>query len=45
MSRLVRLLRVLLFQPFTGPAAIRGGSGKWVDKNPNETFGSDGEPD
>jgi hypothetical protein len=35
MIKLVRLLYVLLFRPFAGPAAIGGGDGKWQDTNPN----------
>ena len=42
MMRLMRLFYVVFFRRFAGPAAIGGGSGKWVDNNPNESYGSDG---
>jgi hypothetical protein len=41
--KLARTLIALLFRPFAGPKAVAGGSGKWVDNNPNESYGSDGE--
>lgn len=43
--RLMRLIYIVLFRRFAGAAAIGGGSGRWVDRNPNETFGGDGTPD
>jgi hypothetical protein len=41
--KLIRLFRTMLFGRFAGGTAIGGGSGKWVDTNPNETYGGDGE--
>jgi hypothetical protein len=45
MSRLVRLLRVVLLHSFAGPSAIRGNGGKWAENNPNLSWPGDGDPD
>lgn len=35
MLKRARLIFVVLFRAFAGPAAIGGGEGKWQDTNPN----------
>lgn len=38
--KLLRLIFVVLFRPFAGPAAVRNGHGPWSEGNPTGYYGN-----